>query len=229
MTASGEVPEIIAASPVVIAAFRSAAEAHQARVALERAGVEADVISRNPALERMCDDVFEDGFDVIVGRSDAPAAIAVVQGIWPDEAEASAPIEQCAECGSAEVTAIPRVRIFILAAIVLYAIGVAVGERDMFVLSAGIVGVLLFMAPNRRCRNCGERWTGERRVAPEDAIDVAPVEVPCPRCGSNETDVIPRRREKAMTMLVNIIVPPLLFVWPFLAKRRCASCGLEWR
>jgi hypothetical protein len=218
---SSRVPE------VVIAAFKSVAEAHQARVALESAGVGAGVVPRDEALERRCADIFSDGFDVVVEASDADAAIAIVQDVWPDEFAADPPPERCSECGSLEVTAIPRLRIFLLAALVLYVAGILVHERDLFLLSTGIVGVLLFMAPNRRCRNCGERWKGELRVAPENAV--APPDVPCPRCASPDTEVIARRREKAMTLLVNIVVPPLLFVWPFLPKRRCTACGLEWR
>lgn len=114
---------------------------------------------RQDAMERLCPDVFDGGFDVVVAASDAADAIALLQRIWPDESvldvEATAP---CPACASADVMRIPRIRIFIVAAVALIGASLVFGERDLFLLVIAIVGAALVLTPSRRCRNCGERW-----------------------------------------------------------------------
>jgi RNA polymerase subunit RPABC4/transcription elongation factor Spt4 len=214
--------------PVVIAAFRSHAEALAARGALETEGISAAITTPDPAIPRLCAGAFRGGYDILVSDSDAADGVAVVQRLFPDEREAPLPIEQCPACGSTEITTLPRLLIFLITAPLLVIAGAFTGERDLFLLVIGIFGALLLFAPGRRCRVCGERWYAPwPRRAPENAIE--PEAAICPHCGSEETERIGRRREKAITLLVNMIIPPTIVVWPMLKKWRCARCGKEWR
>jgi predicted RNA-binding Zn-ribbon protein involved in translation (DUF1610 family) len=215
--------------PVVIAAFRVREEASLAAALVKQAEMEVATYPYDDSMERLCEGGFASGFDLVVARADAADATALLQRMWREEGD-GAPVAfaRCPACGSLEVTRLRRMLLFAVAALMLLIGGAVTGERDLFALMITIVGgVLLFARPNR-CRACGERWRGgDAPIADEAAKEVA--DVPCPRCGSAETARIPRRREKATTLLVNMLVPPLLFVWPFLPRRKCAACGHEWR
>lgn len=213
--------------PVVIAAFRAASEAVAARGVLVREGFDAEVIRRSDDLPRRCDDVFDGGFDLIVEDRDTGGAIDVLQRLWPELATTGRVVEQCPVCGSAEVSTLPRLLIFVSSAVLLLAGGLLTGQRDLFFLLIAVMGALLLLTPGRRCRQCGERWRRWPEAAPES--DVEPPEILCPRCGSGETAAISRRREKAITLLVNLAIPPTIVVWPFLKRWRCSACGNEWR
>jgi hypothetical protein len=148
-----------ASDAVVVAAFRQADEASRARSFLEREDITANMMPRQDALERLCPDVFADGFDVVVARTDAADAIALLQRIWPDEPTIHSEVDaHCPNCGSTDVTRVPRIRIFIIAALALYAGGLVFHQRDLFVLVIAIVGASLMVIPRSRCRTCGERW-----------------------------------------------------------------------
>ena len=215
---------------VVIAAFRERQEAEAARGALNEEGIGAEVTATAPAARRLCDDLFGDGFDVVVDAGDAASAIAILHRLWPDAPPPPAMLpERCPACGSPDVAALRRVRFFVVAAAVLVAGGLLTGQRELFFLLIGIIGVLLVFAPARRCRMCGERWTPPERNTPPEAAAAESVAAICPRCGSGETERIPRRREKAWTLLVNLAIPPALLVWPLLPRQRCGACGHEWR
>jgi hypothetical protein len=145
--------------PVVVAAFRSAEEASAARSFLVREKIPANMMPRQDAIERLCPDVFDDGYDVIVGSDDAAGAIALLQRIWPDESAIDVQVvTTCLSCGSTAVLHVPRIRIFLIASVVLVGISLVVGERDLFLLVIGIIGVALLLAPANRCRSCGEIW-----------------------------------------------------------------------
>ena len=144
--------------PTVIACFRSHDEAIAAERALTANGIVAGSGPRNAAFNRVCPDLFPDGFDVFVDAADAARGIAIVQHLWPDDVIDAVAIEPCPACGSTDTARLPRVKIFIAAAVVLFAAGVAFGQRDLFLLATGILGVILLVTPNRRCRSCGERW-----------------------------------------------------------------------
>lgn len=211
--------------PVVIAAFRARAEAVAASDALAASGTDALVSVRSDACPRLCEDLFEGGFDLIVDRADAAAAMEIVRRLWPEEPGPER-VVRCPACRSDSIARLPRLRLFLAVAGLLVVAGELTGQRELFVLVIGIVAVLFLIAKPMRCRECGERWRGEPAVMDE------PVESPpviCPRCGSEETEIIPRRRERAWTLLVNYVLPPLILVWPFRPKRRCATCGQEWR
>ena len=145
------------ASDVVVAAFRSAEEASAARSFLVREKIAANMMPRQDAIERLCPDMFADGFDVIVSSNDAANAIALLHRMWPEDAIDVQIVDRCAACGSTDIMHIPRIRIFIVAAIALIATSLVVGQRDLFLLVIAVIGAVLLLTPGRRCRACGER------------------------------------------------------------------------
>ena len=214
---------------MVIAAFRSSVEAEGARAALSIEGIAARVVPRSDAFERLCADAFRDGVDVVVAREDAERAIAIVQSIWRDENQGGGrPVEQCPECGSTAIRHLPRLRILLVAIPLLLAGGALTGERDLFLLMAAIVGFFVLLTPSTRCVSCGHHWQRER-LPPEETVEREPPDVACPRCGSTDTERIDRRRERALTLIVNLAIPPWFLFWPVRPRRRCASCGHAWR
>ena len=208
---------------IVVASFRSAAEAESALVALRSAGIEAIAVPQPASF-----------IGIVAPEQDADRAIALLDAMWPEVTpppdSQTIEIERCAECGSNDILRIRRLPFFIIFSTVMIGAGYAAGQSDLFALLVAIIGGVLLISPNRRCLGCGERWREwSQQVRPPAAPEVEPPDIACPRCGSPETGRIDRRRMKALTMLVNFILPPLLFVWPFLSKRRCDSCGHEWR
>ncbi|HUP63080.1 MAG TPA: hypothetical protein VNA69_22000 [Thermoanaerobaculia bacterium] len=143
---------------VVIAAFREKPDAIGAQRALEAAGIAGEVRERSDELPRLCVDAFADGFDVVVGEADADSAIAFLQRLWPDEPESARPLVRCPECGSTDVYRLRRLRLFLVAAIVLLAAGAIARERELFLLMIGVIGVLLAIMPPWRCRSCRSTW-----------------------------------------------------------------------
>ena len=209
---------------VVIASFRSVAEAQIARSAIEEGGIEV-TLAREQSL----------GIGVAVSATDADRALAILRDVWPETEEAAgddswSEPERCPDCGSSDFLRIRRLPFFLFFTAIMLVLGIATDQRDLFTLMIGIVALLLFLGPNRRCLSCGERWRSWKSAPkPPEEPPVEPPDVACPRCGSLETGMIDRRRMKASTLLLNFIVPPLLLVWPFMAKRKCDECGHEWR
>lgn len=206
---------------VVVASFRQAQEAEMARATLAAQGIAA-VVGRDAAAGGPW-------IGIAVQDAHAEQALEVLEGIWGTEA-ARAPesiaLERCPDCGSESVARLPRLRLLALAALLLIGAGALTGQQTLFLLTLAIVAAVILAAPNRRCRNCGERWSAAHAVAAENAVETP--EVACPRCGSQETSRIDRRRENAITLLVNLAVPPLVVLWPFLPRRRCAACQHQW-
>lgn len=217
-----ELAPIPAPAHVVVASFHSVAEERAARTALESEGI---------AAEAGTDATLGDGWRCLsVAPAEAERALAVLRELWPAQegrVEEAAP-EQCPSCGSGEVRRVGRFRLFLLAALILLPLGALTNETALFALTLAIVGALLLFVPNRRCPACAERWQAPRRFVQEERAVETP-DVPCPRCGSSETFSIDRRRLKGITLLVNLILPPLVVLWPFLPRRRCGECGGEWR
>lgn len=215
---------MLLARRVVVAAFRSESEASLAQSVLRADGLDAEAMPRDPSLPRLCADVFSDGFDVAVDEDRAADAIALLQTLWPDEA-AAGDVIRCPECGAGDYRVIPRLWIFAACAAVLLLLGTITGERDLFLLTAAIIGSLLLFLPPARCTRCGHRWRPPRRLPMEEEVPA----VRCTRCGSDETEAIDRRRQNALTLIVNLLVPPLFLFWPAKPRRRCSVCGHEWR
>ena len=215
--------------PVVIAAFQVGEDARLAVALLTQAEVDVVVQRYDPAIERRCDGAFERGFDLIVPAAEAELAIALLQRLWREKDDAGPQaFARCPACGSLEVSRLRRALIFALTVPVLLFGAALTGERELFLLMIAIVGGVLLLARPNRCRVCDERWRGgDAPVAGESGVESP--EIPCPRCGAKDSERIERRREKATTLLVNFLMPPLLFVWPFLPRRRCSACGHQWR
>ena len=214
---------------MVVASFRSAAEARVALSAVEAAGIRATLVNE-PTL----------GAGVVVAAEDVDRAVEVLRGLWPEgdsetDPAAEAPvveIEQCPDCGSTDLIRIRRLPFFILFSTVMLAIGYLAGQRDLFLLLIAVVAVMLFIGPNRACLRCGERWRSWTSPPPPQRLPEAATELPdvaCPRCGAPETARIDRRRMKAMTLLVHFVLPPLLLLWPWMPIRKCEECGHEFR
>lgn len=212
-------------NPVVIAAFRQAADAETARAALEGEQIAAEVRDRAEALPRLDAGAFHFETYLLVEAGDAEAAMRVLHLLWPDEPIPPRDAPRCPACGSPAIAKLPRVAIFAVAVLVLFVVGELTGQRELFLLVMLIAGALLVIAPGRRCRVCGERWRGG---PPAADLAIESEEVTCPNCGSDESETIPRRREKAMTLLVSFALPPLVLLWPFLPRLRCAVCLHEW-
>jgi hypothetical protein len=145
--------------PVVIAAFLSQDEAIAAQRVLQDEGIAADAEPRTDDIERMCVDAFDSGFDVIVRAGDAEPAIALLRRVWPDEAAAEPKGEErCPACASSDVARMPRLRIFLIVALLMVVGSIIFEQRSLFLLLMAIVGGLLLLTPRQRCRACGERW-----------------------------------------------------------------------
>ena len=148
---------VLVNEPVVVAAFRSWDEAVAAQRALQGEGIAGEVGPRVDGIERMCADAFDEGIDVVVSGADAERAIAVLRKLWPDEAEPDLE-ERCPACRSNDIARLPRLRIFVIIALLLVVGSIFFGQRNLFLLLAAIVGGLLLLTPHRSCRRCGEKW-----------------------------------------------------------------------
>jgi hypothetical protein len=143
-------------SPVVVAAFLSRDEALLSAETLESEKIASEVFPRREDLPRLCADVFDAGFDLVVEAGDADAALAALRRLWPDDVTLEP--ERCPVCGSMNIRHLPRIRLFAVATFVLLIGGLVTGERDLFLLVIGIVGVLLVMTPVNHCRACRHQW-----------------------------------------------------------------------
>jgi hypothetical protein len=143
-------------APVVVAAFLSRDEALLSSATLDGEQIASEVFPRREDLPRLCVDVFDAGFDLVVAEADADAALAALRRLWPDDVTLEP--ERCPVCGSMNIRHLPRIRLFAAATFVLLIGGLATGERDLFLLVIGIVGVLLVMTPTNHCRACRHQW-----------------------------------------------------------------------
>jgi hypothetical protein len=143
---------------VVIAAFRERPDAVAAERALASAAIASEVCARSNELPRLCVDAFADGFDVVVDESEANAAIALLQRLWPDEPLEARTAERCPECGSSDVFRLRRLLLFGFAAAALVVAGAMTGQNTLFVTMAAIVALLLAITPPWRCRACRASW-----------------------------------------------------------------------
>jgi|GEM_PF-4345184 len=143
-----------------------------------------------------------------------------------EEAEAAprAVNPHCPSCGLTTIDRIPKLRIFGGLAVVLYGVGLAVGQLSLAVGALAVIGIVLMAAPSHRCTSCGERFSWEGRTnLDESPLPQDLIEEICPHCGSTEIHRLYYRRLKALTMfqLLTIIVIPLT-LFP---RRLCDLCG----
>ncbi len=100
------------------------------------------------------------GIKLRVPREDLPSADEVLGGATEiGEPEAfEEPVERCEACDSTAIAAAQKWLAFLALAAVLFGTAVAVGQ------TAAIFPIMLaallfaFMAPRRRCTECGEEW-----------------------------------------------------------------------
>lgn len=217
----------------------SMGEAAAARSALEAAGVEVFVDDQNMASVDWFYANAIGGVKLFVREEQLERAQRVIAGeiVEPEESgeeeESATPVEPlvCPECGSANIKRLPRAAGFLIAAIVLYAVGHFIDQMDLALAGIGAAALIALFAPSHRCKACNHRWNG---VEPEVAAPEAPlpiaadlVEQTCPRCGSPEFHLIDYRRLKALSMVTTIAPFLVVPVWLFKPKKRCDACGLE--
>ena len=163
--------------------------------------------------------ILTDSADVV----DEPAAEAV---------ELTEEPIRCPSCGKAETVArIPRLRIFLLLAVVLIGVGSAVHQEDLALAGVVAAAITTALAPSHRCTACGEKWSEASReralfAPPPDPSDT--IENRCPRCGSAEFNQISHRRLIAFSMIFQPMPVLVAAIWLLLPKRRCDDCGF-WR
>jgi hypothetical protein len=173
---------------------------------------------------------------LIVHNDDVERASHVLAGEPVEELEDREAVETpqqdssvCPVCGSVDFTRIPRLRLFLFAAVVLAGVGTAVGQSALALAAIISAGLILAATPSHRCSKCSERWDAgsvERLdAAPPDAADL--VDDLCPRCASPEVHRIDYRRLKAIPMLFQPAAAFVIPIWFFMPKRQCDSCGLK--
>lgn len=170
------------------------------------------------------------GVALMVTAGEAEDARRMIAALWPvaePKLIAAAPDDRCPGCGSSESSRLPRLHLFLAALVLATIAGFISGQMRLFMLTVAVVAVALLLTPDRRCVSCGERWRSSREAPEENATEVP--DIACPRCSSTDTHRIDNRRRNGLTLIVNLILPPLLLVWPFLPKWRCDDCENEWR
>ena len=221
----------------MLARFGSVGEAESARSALEAAGIDVEISDEETVAVNWLYSNAVGGVKLYVDeadREDAEAVISTAAESPPDDEAAPEPAVEpklsCPACGKTDVVRIPRLALFLFLAIVAIGVGAAVGRLDMAGAAVVAVALVMALAPSHRCTACGERWSAsETRIDsslpnPSDTADVH-----CARCGSAEVHRIDYRRLKAIPLLVDILIFPVVAIWWALPKWRCDNCGFKGR
>jgi DNA-directed RNA polymerase subunit RPC12/RpoP len=234
---------------VIIARFSSLPEAEGARSALESAGIEAFLADENTVGVNWLYSNALGGMRLYVNGENAADASRIL-GLESDSTEdapsteETAPLDEetepealgCGECGSTNVTAIPRGAIALIVAVIATGVTVVSGLVAIPLLFAVIVVAILLFGPTHRCRDCGTTFVDRRRSRTREteagpSEEIEPPDVKCPRCGSLETETLRRRRIKGATLAMSalgiFLWLPFLVVWMFLPKHHCIACGNE--
>ena len=172
------------------------------------------------------------GIKVVVREEDYDAAADILDFPAEETAEAAeeaeAPLRavkpHCPSCGLTTIAGIPKLRIFGLLAVMLYGVGLAVGQLSLIACTLAAIALALMATPSHRCWSCGERFSPEdRRNVDESPLPQDLVEKQCPHCGSTEMNRLYYRRLKAATMfqLLTIFVIPL----SLFPRYVCDNCG----
>lgn len=149
---------------VTITTYTSIIDAELARGALEAAGIEAVLANAeigriHPGYSRATR-----GVRLRVRREDALRAGEVLDSecrMLEEFGEADEPVaepELCRACGSSEVARRARAQVFLLFAVTIFGVGLAVGFTDTAFLAILIAGVAIIIAGRARCSECGESW-----------------------------------------------------------------------
>jgi hypothetical protein len=238
----------------ILARFTTTGEAGSARSAVEAAGIDtaltddeivaitwtwSNAVGGIKLIVR--DDDLQDAADVLDFPSAEPETTeeSAADAVLPvdEEADQQTGAVLCPECGSAAVTRIPRLRLFLFFAAVLGGAGIALHQSQLGLVAVLAVALVTAMTPSHRCTSCMERFNARPPVTtagpPPDASDM--LEEHCPRCGSVEFHKPDFRLLQGITLLVgftvNALLLPvmlvLLLAWPFMPRRHCDNCELN--
>src|SRR5260221_401068 len=199
---------------------------------LELAGVLLGVIPESGVPP----DVLANAAEGAGNEVDAEAeSLSETAAVVPPVVDSEADVILCPSCGASRARRIHRLRLFLVIAVLLGGVGLAVGELGLATAAVLAAALIVATVPSHQCPECGERWGADvRRMleAPEPDTAWPPTEADlagelCPRCGSDEYHVVYHRRLKAFLLLIPLLVPVVLLPWPFLANRQCDACGLK--
>jgi len=145
--------------------------------------------------------------------------------------------QRCTGCGAAKMRALPKLPVFLAVTILAILIAATTGYPDFAWIGLVAGGVIAFALPTMRCSRCGATWRKpavEIDESPSESdLRVAAEDERCERCGSDELQPIVRKRMKGAGMLLAfvgfILWLPLIVILPFLAKKKCLSCGAKSR
>ena len=151
---------------IVVASFRSPAEAAMARSAIEAAGIETSLI-RDPT-----------GIGIAVAAEHADDAVALLSEVWPEPHAlpvdvAAVEVERCPECGSADLLRIRRLPFFIIFTTLMMTIGYAAGQTDLFALL-----VVIGMVRKSEIRRWAEAAAGGTPKLINRVLEITPNAMP---------------------------------------------------
>lgn len=238
----------------LLASYPSLSDAHMARSILVEEGIECflsdeHLVGANPLLANAIG-----GVRLFVAPTEVERAREVlgIEEAGSDEplrpalrlVVDNAPVElvprgtqRCSACGAAKMRAIPRMPIFLAITILAIVIAATTGYPDFAWIGLVAGGIIAFALPTMRCSRCGATWRkppAEIDESPSESdLRVAAEDERCPHCGSEELQPIVRKRMKGAGMLLAfvgfILWLPLIVILPFLAKKKCLSCGMKSR
>jgi phage FluMu protein Com len=225
----------------VVARFSTVGEAQSARSALEAAEIPVLIADEEMiALNWMYSNALG-GVKLLVSAENLESSEEILKTAAEDDpgepsqsAKESVPASRlpqtCPSCQSVNVARIPRLTLFVFAALVIYAGGVAVHQPELAMAGVAAAALLAAVAPTHRCTACGERWTSSDNAA--GSVGDAPLPTAsdtlderCPRCGSVEVHRLYYRRLKVIPLFVSLTMIVVLPICLFLPKWRCDSCG----
>jgi predicted RNA-binding Zn-ribbon protein involved in translation (DUF1610 family) len=240
----------------VVGRFATIGEAESARSALEAAGIGAaladdEIVTLNWLYSNAVDGIklvvanadTEDAIAILAHEATAPEAGTEVEGADTQKPgnfadgvtqavsldEAPTTIE-CPSCGSSDIARMRRLRLLLFLSAIVLGVGFAVGRPDIAFALVAALALTIAVAPNFRCKACGERWSAtERREVTQAHLPAATdtLDTRCPRCDSSEIHHVLYRRLKAIPLFFEpaiIVVAPL---WLLLPKWKCDRCGLK--
>ncbi len=152
--------------------FHVLQEAENARAVLQAEGIDSVLTNESLLRSDWVNPESAGGIRVEVRDSDAERAREVLQTVADGfdlgeiatldaELEPAVPVAACVECGSIDFHPIPKLRIFLLVAVILGGMAI-IGERNFWPLLALILlgfAIIFLFVENWRCRDCGAQWS----------------------------------------------------------------------
>jgi len=148
---------------VTITTFRSAAEAHLARGALESAGIDAAIVNEyghleehGPPLQLQVREEDAEDAEAIVNRM---YHVAHAEFVQPSDEDEFAPPARCERCGSAKVQPVNKIVQFGASTALILLVFSYWRATVWSFYAIVIVGVLILLRGRWWCPRCGYRWT----------------------------------------------------------------------